>query len=99
MKKFILFFALFAMCLGVKAQWENIRNAGSQIYYTDIQFCNINTGYVVGYDGSETWVNKGIVEKTEVLVEGYHPEFNSTFRPVHILLENGSYQEFLQLGL
>ena len=64
MKKFILFFALFAMCLGVKAQWENIRNAGSQIYYTDIQFCNINTGYVVGYDGSETWVNKGIVEKT-----------------------------------
>lgn len=64
MKKFILFFALFAMCLGAKAQWENIRNAGSQIYYTDIQFCNINTGYVVGYDGSETWVNKGIVEKT-----------------------------------
>lgn len=64
MKKFILCFALFAMCLGAKAQWENIRNAGSQIYYTDIQFCNINTGYVVGYDGRETWVNKGIVEKT-----------------------------------
>ena len=64
MKKFVLCFALFAMCLGVKAQWGNIRNAGSQIYYTDIQFCNINTGYVVGYDGRETWVNKGIVEKT-----------------------------------
>lgn len=64
MKKFILFFVLFAMCTGAKAQWENIRNAGSQIYYTDIQFCNINTGYVVGYDGRETWVNKGIVEKT-----------------------------------
>lgn len=43
--------------------------------------------------------NQGIVEKTEVLVEGYHPEFNSTFRPVHILLENGSYYEFTQLGL
>lgn len=61
MKKFILFFALFAMCLGAKAQWENIRNAGD-IYYTDIHFCNADTGYVVGSETLTT--NRGIVEKT-----------------------------------
>ncbi|MBQ1694970.1 MAG: hypothetical protein II076_03415, partial [Bacteroidales bacterium] len=61
MKKFVLFFALFAMCLGAKAQWENIRNAGD-IYYTDIHFCNADTGYVVGSETLTT--NRGIVEKT-----------------------------------
>ena len=64
MKKLLLSFLLIAMCLGVKAQWENIRNAGSEIYYTDIHFCNADTGYIVGYDGSVMWVNKGIVDKT-----------------------------------
>lgn len=44
MKKFILFFALFAMCLGVKAQWEEVEIHGINYpsYFNDICFCNTN---------------------------------------------------------
>lgn len=66
MKKFILFFALFAMCLGVKAQWEEVEIHGINYpsYFNDICFCNTNIGYVVGAHNSNSFIYRGIVLKT-----------------------------------
>ena len=66
MKKFVLFFALFAMCLGVKAQWEEVEIHGINYpsYFNDICFCNTNIGYVVGAHNSNSFIYRGIVLKT-----------------------------------
>ena len=66
MKKLLFGFLLIAMCMGVKAQWEEVEIHGINYpsYFNDICFCNSNIGYVVGAHNSNSFIYRGIVLKT-----------------------------------